>query len=246
MAAAFEQRNDRVAVERLHEVVAQAALVEPLLAFAGLLDGQRDAHAGHQHGLAAQQVGEFAHGQRGGLEVLGVGPGAHGGALLAFAGFELADFERLDHVAGAEGQLRDRAFTVRADFEALGQRVGHRHAHAVQAAREAVGAARALVELAAGVQPGVDQLDHGGLFLGVQAEGNAAAVVLDADRAVGVQRDLDLLAVARQRFVGGVVEHFLDDVQGVVGPGVHARALLHGLEALEHADGAFRIAGSGV
>jgi hypothetical protein len=66
----------------------------------------------------------------------------------------------------------------------------------VQAAGEAVGAARALVELAAGVQAGEHQLDHGRLFFGVQAERNAAAVVFDADRAVGVQRDLDLLAVA--------------------------------------------------
>jgi hypothetical protein len=46
VAAAFEERNDRVAVERLHQVVAQAALVEPLLAVLGLLVHQRDAHAG--------------------------------------------------------------------------------------------------------------------------------------------------------------------------------------------------------
>jgi hypothetical protein len=198
---------------------------------------------GHQHGLAAQQVGELAHGQHGGLEVLGVGPGTHGGALLALAGFELADLERLDHVAGAEGQPGDRAFAVGGDFEPLRQRIGHRHAHAVQAAREAVGAARALVELAAGMQPREHELDDGRLLFGVQAERNAAAVVFHADGAVGVQRDLDFLAVARERLVGGVVEHFLDDVQRVVGAGVHARALLDGLEALEHADGAFRVAG---
>ena len=35
--------------------------------------------------------------------------------------------------------------------------------------------------------------------------------------------------LAGQRFVGRVVEHLLQDVQGVVGAGVHARTLLDGL-----------------
>ena len=84
----------------------------------------------------------------------------------------------------------------------------------MQTAREAVGPALALVELAARVQAGEDQLDHRRLFFRVHA-GDAPAVVFHADRAIGVQRDLDLLAVARQRLVGGVVQHFLDDVQGL-------------------------------
>ena len=72
----------------------------------------------------------------------------------------------------------------------------------MQAAAEAVGAARALVELAAGVQAGEDDLDHRHLLFGVQANRDAAAVVLDADRAVGVQRHRDALALAGQGFVG--------------------------------------------
>jgi hypothetical protein len=132
-------------------------------------------------------------------------------------------------------------FAPHRHFEPPGQRVGHADADAVQAAREAVGAAGALVELAARVQAGEDQLDHRRLLLGMQAEGDAAAIVLDADRGVGVERDLDFLAVAGQRLVGGVVQHFLDDVQRVVGAGVHARTLLDGLQALEDADRAFRI-----
>ena len=42
--------------------------------------------------------------------------------------------------------------------------------------------------------------------------------------------------MAGEGLVGSVVQHLLDDVQGVVGAGVHARALLDGLQALEHAD----------
>jgi hypothetical protein len=63
---------------------------------------------------------------------------------------------------------------------------------------------------------------------------------------VGVQRDLDLLAVAGQGLVGRVVQHFLDDVQRVVGAGVHARPLLDGLQALEHADRAFGVGSGGL
>jgi hypothetical protein len=44
-----------------------------------------------------------------------------------------------------------------------------------------------------------------------------------------VQGERDALAKARQRFVGSVVQHFLDHVQRVVGARVHAWALLDGL-----------------
>ena len=60
---AFEQRNHRIGVQRLRQIVAQAALVLPVLRVFGFFVDQRDRHAGHQHRLAAQQVGEFAHRQ---------------------------------------------------------------------------------------------------------------------------------------------------------------------------------------
>ena len=46
-----------------------------------------------------------------------------------------------------------------------------------------------------------------------------------------------------QAFVGGVVDHFLNDVQRAFGAGVHARALLDRLQALEHADRGFGVGG---
>ncbi len=132
-------------------------------------------------------------------------------------------------------------FAEHRDLELLGQRVGDAHPHAVQAAREAVRAATALVELAARVQPRVDDLDDRHLLLGMQAVRDAAAVVVDRDRAVGVLRDRDALAMAGQRLVGGVVDHLLHDVQRVVGARVHARPLLDGLQALQDADGTFGV-----
>ena len=213
----------------------------PGLGVARLLVDERDRHAGHQHRLAAQQVGEFAHRQRARFKVLGIRPHAHGGALLALTGLQRADHQRLDHIAAREHQACHLPFAVAASLQPRSQCVGHAHAHAVQAAREAVSPALALVKLATRVQAGEDQFNHRGLLFGVHAKRNAPAIVFDAHRAICVQRDLDLLAVAGQCLVGGVVQHFLNDVQGVVSAGVHARALLDGLQALEHADRAFGI-----
>ncbi len=245
---ALEQRDHRFAVQGLLQIVAQAALVLPGLGVTGFFVDQRNAHARHQHRLAAQQVRELVHGQVAGLEIFGVGPGTHRGALLAIAFALGLRGQRLDHITGREHEARDLAFAVARRFEPGGERVGHAHTHTMQAAREAVGAALAFVELAARMQAREDQLDHRRVFFRVQAKRDASAIVFDAHRAIGVQGDLDLFAVAGQRFVGGVVQHFLDDVQGVVGAGVHARPLLNGLQALEHADrafGVFAIGGNG-
>ncbi|MDT4852837.1 hypothetical protein FQZ97_870860 [compost metagenome] len=240
-AFAFKQRNHRLAVERLLQVVAQAALIEPGLGVFGLLVDQGHRHARHQHRLAAQQVGELGHGQGGRLKVLAIGPSAHRGALLAVALAFGRDHQLFNHVTGGKREPGHLAFAVADDFEPGRERVGHAHAHAVQAARKAVGPALALVELAAGVQPGEHEFDHRGLFFRVQAERDAAAVVFHAHRVVGVQRDLDLFAESGQCFVGRVVQHFLDDVQRIVGARVHARPLLDWLQSLEDADRAFGV-----
>ena len=50
----FKQRNKRVGMQGLHEVIAQAAFVNPRLCFLGLFLHQCHAHTGHQHRFAAQ------------------------------------------------------------------------------------------------------------------------------------------------------------------------------------------------
>ena len=106
-------------------------------------------------------------------------------------------------------------------------------ADAVQAAGGDVGAA---AELAAGVQLGGDHLDAGQAGLGLLVGGDAAAVVVDLDRVVGVQGDLDPVRGAGQRLVDAVVDDLPEAVHqaaGVGGADVHARALADRLEALE-------------
>ena len=66
---------------------------------------------------------------------------------------------------------------------------------------------------------------------------------IDRDRVVEVDRDVDLGAVAGQRFVDRVVDDFVDEVMqaGRSGrPDVHGRALADGLEAFEDLDACLR------
>ncbi len=108
----------------------------------------------------------------------------------------------------------------------------------MQAAGGLVGLA---VELAARVQGAEDDFERG--FVGefrVGVDRDAAAVVADGERAVGVKLDLDAGGVAGDRLVHRVV----DDLGGEVVAGalvdaadVHAGAEADGLERFQHFDG---------
>ena len=95
-----------------------------------------------------------------------------------------------------------------------------------------------VVELAAGVKH--RQHDFGRrLAARVLIDRNAAAVVDDGDRTVDVNRDVDLVAEARQRLVDRVVDDFVDEMVQAGRPGradVHRRPLADGLEAFENLD----------
>ena len=133
----------------------------------------------------------------------------------------------------------------------LRQRVDTRHTDAMQAARDLVAV---LVELAAGMKLG--QGDLCGRSLGFvlvvefDAGRDAAPVVDDRDRIVGMDRDDDVVAVSRQRLVDRVVddlEHHVVQARSVLGvTDVHPRSLAHGLQSLEDLDAAGAVVGSGV
>ena len=114
---------------------------------------------------------------------------------------------------------------VAADFDLapLGEEVDHRHAHAVQTAGGLVGP---LLELAAELEHGHHAFERGDLAahllrqLVVAFDGDAAAVVLDGDRAVVVDRDADVLGEAGHGLVDRVVDDFVDQVVQAAGRGV--------------------------
>ena len=119
------------------------------------------------------------------------------------------------------------------------ERVDAAHAHAVQAAGNLVGGG---VEFAAGMQLGQHHL-HRGHHLAVadrhHVHGNAAAVVDDGDGVVDVDDDFDLLGVAGQGLVDGVVDHLVDQVVQAHFAGradVHGRTQAHRLQAFEDLD----------
>ena len=120
------------------------------------------------------------------------------------------------------------------DVEPAGERIHHRGADAVQAARRRVGAA---AELAARVQPGHDQLDAGQPGLRLVVDRDAAAVVVDLGRAVRVQGHVDPAAGARERLVDRIVEDLAEALRQAPAVGradVHARPLADGVQALQH------------
>ena len=81
------------------------------------------------------------------------------------------------------------------------------------------------------MQAGEHKLHHRHLLERVQPHRNAAAVVAHRKRAVIVNAYADFIGKAAECFIGGIVNHFLADVGGALGAGIHARALFYRLEA---------------
>ena len=103
----------------------------------------------------------------------------------------------------------------------------------------------AVAELAAGVEDGEHQGHRRDLLDGVFLDGNATTVVGDAHATVVEQGDVDLVAVAGQGLVDGVVHDLVDQVVQATftgGPDVHARTFANSLQALQHRD-LFRVVG---
>ncbi len=95
----------------------------------------------------------------------------------------------------------------------------------------------AAAEFTAGVQHGVYHLQSRSAGLGLDVHGDATAVVGDGDGIAGIDGDGDVLAVARQRFVNGVVHNLVYQmVQSRAGCGtdVHTRALANSLQSFQN------------
>ena len=141
------------------------------------------------------------------------------------------------------GEAHVMGFVVPVNGEVQFRRQGihHRHTHAMQAAGDLVGV---LVKLAAGVQLGHD--DFRSRALGVivvvifDAGRDAAAIVGDSDGAFGIEGDGDQCGMSCERFVNGIVDHFIDHVmqaRAIIGvPDIHARTFSDGIKPLQDAN----------
>ena len=199
----------------------------------GALVDQRQPQAARQEGHLALARLEHLEVDLGRLEDVGVGLERDRRAAL---GRRLALDELRRRLAAREALRPDEAVAAHLDREPLRERVDDRDADAVQAAGDLVAAA---AELAAGVQHREHHLDGAHVVLLVALDRDAAAVVADADRAVGQERRRDLVAVPRESLVDAVVEHLVDEVMEAALAGradVHAGAFPNRLEPLEHGD----------
>ena len=203
----FRVQGGLVAIDEVHKL-ADAALIAHRLAHGLLaaLVGDGDAQAGVQKRLLAH-----AHVQRlivvdRVLEHDGVGLEAHGRAgvvRLADNGHGLRD------IAAGKLHLIDLPVFMHVHFQPLGQRVDDRGADAVQAAGDLIATA---AELAARVQHGEYDLERGLAGLRLDVHGDTAAVIADADDVAGLDGQLDVAAVARERLVDGVVDDLIHQV----------------------------------
>ncbi len=133
------------------------------------------------------------------------------------------------------------AITVDGQLEPFRQAVDTAYANAVQPAGYLVAV---LVKLAASMQYRHDDLGSRALgfklVVKLDADRDAAAIVGNRDRVVGVDNNLDVIAMPSQRFVNGIVHHLkyhmvqAGAVRGVAD--VHARTFAYRLQPFKLLD----------
>ena len=164
-----------------------------------------------------------------------VGPERDARAVLVGVADALEAADRL--AAVDERHPVDAAVAPDLHLEPAGEGVDDRDAHAVEAARDLVALA---AELAAGVQHREHDLGRRLVgVLGVRVDRDPAAVVDDPAAAVGQQRDVDPVRVAREGLVDGVVHNLVDEVVEARRTGrtdVHTGPFPDRLETLENGD----------
>jgi len=114
----------------------------------------------------------------------------------------------------------------------LGKGVRNRNADTVKPTRNLV---RPFVELAAGMEPGHNQLQGTDLFGRVDVHRNTTTVVLHPDNVVTLQNHQDLRTETLHGLVNGVVHDLENQVVKAVdtrGTNVHTRPLANGLQTL--------------
>ncbi len=183
-----------------------AALVLERRVLAGALVEELEGQPLVEKGQLAQAHFQRVVVEMGILEDFGIGlerdqrAGALGGADVLDLGGRLAAGVLL---------LVDPAVAAHLGLGPLAKRRHRLGAHAVQAGRHLV---RVLVELGARAHGGQHHFQRRALGGRVLLDGDAPAVVLDADAAVLVDLDLDVAAVARQRLIDAVVNQLVDEV----------------------------------
>ena len=159
--------------ELIDKVAPEITCEEPLVFLAGEFIGEGNAQARAQDGLRLEHMAQLRDRELVRIEELAIGPETHRGTGIALPD-RAHDIELGTHGAVAKADVVFLAAATHPALELFRERIDHRHADAVQAARESVATA---VEFAARVQAREDQLDAADLFLRVDVDRHAATVV---------------------------------------------------------------------
>ena len=194
------------------------------------LVGERDGDAVVEKRELAQTVFQRLKAVCGDSENLGIGNevNARPGGLR---GADLVQFFRC--VAARKGDLVDVSVAAHLYVHGGGEGVDNGDAHAVETARDLIPVA---AEFAARVQDGEHDLDRRHTAL-VHVDGDAASIVDDSDAVVPVDGHGYGIAVARERFVDGVVDNLIDKVMQSAfrcRANVHTGTFSYCLESLEN------------
>ena len=189
----------RLGAVEIFDERADAAFVEQFMldALGVARIDQKDAHARIEEREFAIAMLQFLEIEFENLESGGAGQEGDAGTLLA-DGRGADHLQRCDRIAMSEAHIMLLAIAEDCQIEEFAERVDDRHADAVKAAGNLVGiVVGCILELTAGMKLGHDDLGRRHAFLGMDPGRNAAAIILDRDRSVGIECDDDLVAMAR-------------------------------------------------
>ena len=108
-----------------------------------------------------------------------------------------------------EGNVPSVTLTAHLGLNASRQRVHHRNTDTVQTTGDSVTAA---AELTTGVQNRHNDLNGGLMLRGVLVNGNTAAVIFDAYRAVLLDYNINAIRVTGERLVNRVINDLVNQV----------------------------------
>jgi len=222
------------AVHEADEVLDAALGVElgPLLTLA-LVD-EDDSQPPRQERRLLQALGQ--HGARPLKLIEDLGVGQEGDRRAGLVTRDAHGLQVADWHAARELLAPDLAVALDFAYQPFGQRVHHRDAHPVQAARDLVAAA---AELAAGMELRQHDGYRWQALVGHHVDRDARAVVAHGDRVVRVEDDLDVVAAAGKSLVDRVVDHLVDEVMEAPlarGADVHPGAKPDRLKAFQDRD----------
>ena len=141
-------------------------------------------------------------------------------------------FSFFDGLAPLKFHLINLAVARNLHLEPFADRIHALGAHAVRAAGKFI---TALAVFAAGMQRRQHHLHAGNTVLRMNIHRDAASVVADGNRAVHMNGHFNLIAMTRQMFVHGIVQHLADAMMQrafIRAADVHARLLAHSLQPL--------------